>query len=465
MDKRILVVDDEQSMREVLSILLRKEGYDVSVCDGGVAAIERLQKELFDLVITDLKMPRVSGIEVLRSARSVNPACRVIVVTAFGTTATAVEAMKLGAYDYLSKPFEVEEVRRLVREALGGGRSERSAGVGPPPSALARMIGTSAPMVEVRQTLPKLAASRANVMITGESGTGKELAARAIHEASERRDGPFVTINCAAIPENLLESELFGHVKGAFTHAVVNKKGLFELADGGTLFLDEIGDLPLALQVKLLRVLEDGAFRPVGGTDLVQVDVRIISATNKDLKEAIREGEFRSDLFYRLNVLPLRLPPLRERTGDIPLLIRYFMERSGMEKSLSEEAVEILCRYPWWGNVRELENAVERLVVLSEGETIRAGDIPDEIRSPDTMPLPQEIPAGGVHLDGIIQDLEKRYLLKALEKTGGVKTEAAKLLNLSFRSFRHRLAKYGLGGRETTEAAPGGAADRFRSSP
>jgi len=450
MDKKILIVDDEQSMRDVLGILLKKEGYDVTECNGGVSALRALQQSVFDLVITDLRMPEVGGIEVLRSAKSVNPSCEVVVITAFGSAESAVEAMKMGAYDYLSKPFQVDDVRRVVKDALRHERAEIRPGqeVLNEHPAYERIIGESPPMKEVHQMLPKLASSEANVMITGESGTGKELAAKAVHYMSSRASGPFVTVNCGAIPENLLESELFGHVKGAFTSAVADKKGLFEIAEGGTLFLDEIGELPLSLQVKLLRVLEDRAFRRVGGTETFQVDVRVISATNKDMKEALVEGSFRKDLFYRLNVLPLRLPPLRNRDEDIPLLIKHFMEKMKSHMTISPEAMEVLCRYPWWGNVRELENTMERITVLSDGDAILEKHIPDEIRMPDTIPLPADIPSGGVSLDGIMEDLEKRYLLKALEKAGGVKKEAARLLNISFRSFRHRLAKYDPGSGE-----------------
>ncbi len=449
MRKKILIVDDEQSMREVLAILLEKEGHEVTSCEGGVAALKALQKAVFDMVITDLKMPDVGGIEVLRSAKSVNPDTVVLVITAFGTAESAVEAMKLGAYDYINKPFKVDDVRCIVKEALSSTdqyqnklSAELSAHEKP---ALQKIIGQSPAMREVLELLPKIAVSEPNVMITGESGTGKELVAKAVHQLSPRSSAPFVTVNCGAIPENLLESELFGHIKGAFTNAVANKKGLFEIAGRGTLFLDEIGDLPLPLQVKLLRVLEDGAFRRVGDTEVIRVDVRIVSATNKDLKEALKEGTFREDLYYRLNVLPLKLPPLRNRGDDVAVLIRHFLGKFKPAKKISAEAMEILSRYPWYGNVRELENTMERLIVLSSGDTITEEHIPDEIRMPDSLPLPQDIPAEGVNLDGIIEDIEKRYLTKALEKTKGVKTDAARLLNLSFRSFRHRLSKYDLG--------------------
>lgn len=452
MRKKILIVDDEQSMREVLGILLEKEGHDVTACAGGVAALKTLQKAVFDMVITDLKMPEVGGIEVLRSAKSVNPETVVLVITAFGTAESAVEAMKLGAYDYINKPFKVDDVRNIVKEALGSSDQYRNKLKPEVPEpevpALRKIIGESPAIQEVLELLPKIAVSEANVMITGESGTGKELVAKAVHQLSSRKTAPFVTVNCGAIPENLLESELFGHIKGAFTNAVANKKGLFEIAGKGTLFLDEIGDLPLPLQVKLLRVLEDGAFRRVGDTEVIRVNVRIVSATNKNLKEALKEGVFREDLYYRLNVLPFKLPPLRNRGDDVAILIRHFLGRFKLAKKISPGAMEILSRYPWWGNVRELENTMERLMVLSSGDTIIEKHIPDEIRMPDSLPLPQDIPAGGVNLDGIIEDIEKRYLTKALQKAKGVKTDAAKLLNLSFRSFRHRLSKYDLGERD-----------------
>ena len=448
MPRNILVVDDEESMRSVLSILLRKEGNDVTSCEDGAEAIAALHNSRFDMVITDLKMPGVSGIEVLRSAKSVNPAVPVVMITAFASAESAVEAMKLGASDYITKPFRVDDVRRIVRGCLSGGVAS------PADSALNEadssdvsrlIVSDSQSMRDVLSLLPRISASEANVMITGESGTGKELVAKSIHEMSARSGAAFITVNCGAIPENLLESELFGHVKGAFTNAIANKKGLFEMADGGTIFLDEIGDMPQPLQVKLLRVIEDGDFRRVGDAETRRVNARIIAATNKDLKEAIRDGSFREDLFYRLNVLPLKLPPLRNRAGDVPVLVRHFLGRMKPAKRIDPEAMEILSRYPWWGNVRELENMIERLVVMSDGDVVLPRHIPDEIRMPESLPLPQEIPPGGVNLEGIIEDIEKRYLVKALEKAKGVKTDAAKLLNLTFRSFRHRLAKYQLG--------------------
>jgi len=453
MGKRVLIVDDEPSLREVLGILLKKEGYTVDSCDGGVSALQALQRSTYDMVITDLRMPEVNGIEVLRSAKSTHPDTAVLVITAYGAADSAVEAMKLGALDYLTKPFQVDEVRRIVKNALGetpkrsGGSVPHSVEV----SAFRKITGESPAMKEVIQLLPKIAASESNVMITGESGTGKELAAKAVHELSSRKSGPFVTINCGAIPENLLESELFGHVKGAFTNAIAEKKGLFEVSDQGTLFLDEVGDLPIGLQVKLLRVLEEGSFRRVGGTDMIRVDVRVISATNKDLRDALKDGSFRKDLYYRLNVLPLKLPPLRNRKEDVVLLIQHFLSKCRPSRELSDEAMAVLKRYPWWGNVRELENTIERIVVLCDEPVIRERHIPEEIRMPEQLPLPQEIPEGGVNLDGIIEDIEKRYLLKALEKAHGVKSDAARLLSLTFRSFRHRLYKYELNGKSEAE--------------
>ncbi len=437
-------------MREVLGILLDKEGYNVDSCDGGVSALRALQSDVYDMVITDLRMPEVTGIEVLRAVKSTSPETAVLMITAHGAADSAVEAMKLGALDYLTKPFQVEDVRRIVRTALGNATSRAAqnlSGAGER-SSFERIIGRSAAMKEVLHLLPRIAASESNVMITGESGTGKELAAKAVHELSSRQKEAFVTVNCGAIPENLLESELFGHIKGAFTGAVADKKGLFEIADKGTLFLDEVGDLPLSLQVKLLRVLEENAFRRVGGTDTIRVNVRVIAATNKELGEGLKEGTFRRDLYYRLNVLPLKLPPLRNRGEDVESLILHFLNKCRPERTISPGAMDVLLRYPWWGNVRELENTIERIVVLCDEPVIREEHIPEEIRMPEQLPLPQEIPSGGVNLDGIIEDIEKRYLQKALVKAKGVKTDAARLLNLSFRSFRHRLAKYGLAVRE-----------------
>ncbi|GBE05254.1 MAG TPA: sigma-54-dependent Fis family transcriptional regulator [Nitrospirae bacterium] len=444
---KILVVDDERSMREVLEIFLKGEGYDVTVADGGRSGIEAAKKDIFDLVITDLKMPRVGGVEVLRNVKSMHPDTVVVIITAFGSTESAIEAMKLGAYDYIQKPFKTDDIRLAVKNALEKRKLQKDVLILKEQLKfphLENIIGKSQAMVEMFFLIPKVAGSDANVLISGESGSGKELVSKAIHNLSPRKDNAFIAINCAAIPENLLESELFGFMKGAFTGAVSNKQGLFELADDGTLFLDEIGEMSTALQAKLLRVIEDGTFRRLGGTTDIKVDVRIVTATNKDIKSVIEQGLFREDLYFRLNVLSVKVPSLRERRDDIPLLTGFFLKKhSGNKKQMSPEAMEALTDYPWKGNVRELENIVERVSLLSEGDIIEVSDLPEEIRMTSEAE-PAELPAGGVNFEKLIEDIEKGYLIKALEKTNGVKTEAARLLNLSFRSFRHRLKKYGI---------------------
>ena len=451
---RILVVDDEKSMREVLDIFLRDEGYDVSVADDGASGIETIKKDIFDLVITDLKMPKISGFDLLKTVKDISPDTIVVIITAFGTTESAVEAMKLGAFDYIQKPFKMDDIRLVVKNAIDKQRLQKDVSILKEQlniPSLENIIGKSPAMLELFSMISKVAQSNANVLITGESGSGKELVAKAIHNLSPMKDSHFVAINCAAIPEGLLESELFGHMKGAFTGAVSSKQGLFELADEGTFFLDEIVEMPPALQAKLLRVIEDGTFRRVGGNLDIKVDVRIISATNKNTQNAINERLFREDLYFRLNVLSVKIPPLRERRDDIPLLVEYFLKKyAGGKKRISQKAVEVLKDYPWKGNVRELENIIERVALLCDSEIIDVEHLPEEIRltsiiEPLNLPSRDEsIPTGGVNIESLIEDMEKGYLLKALEETNGVKTEAAKLLNLSFRSFRHRLKKYGI---------------------
>jgi two-component system response regulator PilR (NtrC family) len=451
---KILVADDEKSMREVLDIFLKGEGYDVSVADGGESAIEAIKKDIFELVITDLKMPKVSGFDLLKTVKETSPDTIVVIITAFGTTESAVEAMKLGAFDYIQKPFKMDDIRLVVKNAIEKQRLQKDVSILKEQlktPSLENIIGKSPAMLELFSMIPKVAQSNAPVLITGESGSGKELVAKAIHNLSPRKDNLFVAINCAAIPEGLLESELFGHMKGAFTGAVSNKQGLFELADEGTLFLDEIIEMSLPLQAKLLRVIEDGTFRRVGGTSDIKVNVRIISATNKDIKNLINERLFREDLYFRLNVLSVKIPPLRERRDDIPLLVAHFLKKyAGGKKQISQRAIEVFKDYPWKGNVRELENIIERITLLCDSEIIDVTHLPEEIShltitEPTTLPSRDELlPPGGVNFERLIEDLEKDYLLKALEKTNGVKTEAAKLLNLSFRSFRHRLKKYGI---------------------
>lgn len=444
---KILVVDDEKSMREVLEVFLKSEGYDVSLADGGESAIEAVKKNIFDLIITDMKMPKVSGFDLLKVIKDISPDTSVVIITAFGTTESAVEAMKLGAFDYIQKPFKNNDVRLVVKNAIERQKLQKEVVIlkdRDKPHSLENIIGKSPVMLELFSTLSKVAQSNSNLLVVGESGSGKELVAKAIHNLSIRKDNAFVAINCAAIPENLLESELFGYMKGGFTGAVSNKQGLFELANDGTLFLDEIGEMPLQLQAKLLRVIEDSTFRRVGGTSDIKVDVRIISATNKNIQDFVQKGLFREDLFFRLNVLSVKVPSLRERRDDIPLLIEYFLEKhAGGRKRISVNAIEMLKDYQWRGNVRELENIIERAVLLCSKELIDVNDLSEEIRLTPAAG-PAVMPSGGMNLEKVISNVEKDYLLKALEKTNGVKTEAAKLLNLSFRSFRHRLKKYGI---------------------
>jgi two-component system response regulator PilR (NtrC family) len=451
---KILVVEDEQSMREILEIFLKNEGYSVSVANDGASAIEVIKKDIFDLVITDLKMPKVSGVELLKSVKEISPDTIVVIITAYGTTESAVEAMKLGAFDYIQKPFKMDDIRLVVKNALEKQRLQKDVSIlrdQLKPPSLENIIGKSPTMLELFSVISKSAASNANVLITGESGTGKELVAKAIHNLSPRKNNHFVALNCAAIPEGLLESELFGYMKGAFTGAVANKQGLFEIANNGTLFLDEIGEMPLNLQAKLLRVIEGGTFRRVGGVSDIKVDVRIIAATNTDIKSLVDEGRFREDLYFRLNVLSVKVPPLRERRDDIPLLANHFLKKfGGNKRQFSREAITMLTNYHWKGNVRELENIIERVVLLCDSEIIGVKHLPEEIRSATTAER-VTVPSGGINFEKMMEDMEKAYLIKALEQTNGVKTEAAKLLNLSFRSFRYKLKKYGIEKKIITE--------------
>jgi two-component system response regulator PilR (NtrC family) len=445
---RILIVEDEKSMREVLKILLEGERYEVVSASDGLEGLSYLANDIFDLVITDVKMPKVDGFELLKKTKEISPDTIVIMITAFGTTEAAIEAMKAGAYDYINKPFKIDEIRLIVEKALEKKRLSEEVSLlrkkVKTTCRLENIIGQSPQMQELFRLIPKVAQSTSNVLIAGESGSGKELVAAALHNLSNRKDRNFVAVNCAAFPEGLLESELFGHMRGSFTGALHNKQGLFEIADGGCLFLDEIGEMPINLQAKLLRVLENGSFRRVGGTTDIKVDVRVISATNKDVKEEIASSRFREDLYYRLNVVPIHIPPLRERKEDIPLLIEHFLRKiSSQPRKVTSEAMRTLVSYPWKGNVRELENVIERTALLTEKEEITPAELPSEILgyTDNTKEIP-ELTESGIDIDAIIGDLEKRYLLKALEKSGGVKKEAARLLNLSFRSFRHRLSKY-----------------------
>jgi two-component system, NtrC family, response regulator PilR len=460
--EKILVVDDEQSLRDVLSIMLKRAGYAVTSVADGEEAIEQVQKEIFDLVITDLRMPKVDGMEVLRAVKSTSPETVVLIITAFATADSAVEAMKQGAYDYLTKPFQVDEVQLIIRNALEKRRlstenmllkREMAS-----QSSFAQLVGQSEAMQKVFDVVRKVADSKSNVLICGESGTGKELVARAIHYNSARSTAPFVAVNCSAVPETLLESELFGHMKGSFTGAISNKAGLFEVADGGTVFLDEIGDTTPTIQVKLLRVIQEREFRRVGGNQDVKVDIRIVAATNKDLEKAVADGSFREDLYYRLDVIPIKLPPLRLRSGDIPLLVSHFLERFSKDSgrampTLSNEAMHVLLAHEWRGNVRELENLIERVVAFSNGATVNDADVRGwlhrSVAPQSSTGVPTDLPDDGLDLEGLIDGIEKDLLMKALERTKWVKKKAARLLRLNTRSFRYRLEKYAIkGGRD-----------------
>jgi two-component system response regulator PilR (NtrC family) len=447
---RVLVVDDERSMQEFLEIFFRREGHEVVTAGDVDSALVALESDDFDLVISDIQMPGRSGLELLREGRQIAPDAVFVMITAYASTETAIQAMREGAYDYVSKPFKVDEIRLTVEKALEKKllrtenqrlkselrhrRRDRS------------IVGNSDAIQRVFELVDQVAETKTNVLIYGESGTGKELVARAIHDRSQRSDAPFVAINCGAIPENLLESELFGHVKGSFTGAVQNKAGLFEAASRGTLFLDEIGELTPALQVKLLRAIQEKRIRRVGGTKDEPVDVRIVAATNQNLEQAVAAGHFREDLYYRLNVIQVTLPPLRERVDDIPLLVMHFVEKYAREldrdvEGMSDAALERLCDYPFPGNVRELENVVERAVALTRSETIGIEALPPNVLRPPQAPPVSRIGADGVDLEGLMASYEKGLLTEALEKAGGVKKRAAALLGISFRSFRYRLEK------------------------
>jgi len=450
-DVRVLVVDDEQSMRELLGIMLRQAGYQVAAADGGEAAIQMLKSESFDLVVTDLRMRKIDGLGVLKAAKEFSPRTVVLVVTAFASTETAVEAMKLGAYDYVTKPFKLDELKLTVANALERRRLQEEN------QALKRQlrrergfenfVGHSPKMLDVFETIRKTADSGSTVMITGESGTGKELVAQALHWESSRRNRPFVSVNCGAVPETLMESELFGHVKGAFTGAVASTEGLFAAADGGTLFLDEITEIPQTVQVKLLRAIQERQVRRVGDTRDVKVDVRLIAASNRDLGKAVADGVLREDLFYRLNVIPIHLPPLRDRREDIPLLVAHFIKKLAREvgrevRSVTPEAVAVLEQYHWPGNIRELENVVERALVLGSSDMLVVDALPASVRQPrDRDDVPVELPTEGIDLEATLDRIERRYIQMALDRVGGVQTRAAELLRVSFRQFRYKLQK------------------------
>jgi two-component system response regulator PilR (NtrC family) len=463
----ILIVDDERSMREFLGIYLRREGYRIEAAQGGTEAIAALKSRAFDVVITDLRMPDADGLSILAEAKRLHPDTEVIVVTAFSTTETAIAAMKAGAHDYLTKPFKIDEVslvvdramekRRLARDNLAlrdeiKGRYK-----------LDRLLGKSPPMQRVFEILRKVASTRTSVLLVGESGTGKELAAHALHELSPRTDQPFVAVNCGAIPETLLESELFGHVRGSFTGASSDKQGLFEAANNGTLLLDEVADLPIAMQVKLLRVLQERKVKPVGGVAEREVDVRIVAATNRDLEAEVDKAAFRQDLYYRLNVIQIRLPPLRERREDLPLLVDHFVRKFSAEHgrpvvAATPEVMSALMAYHFPGNVRELENMIERAVTLATSDQLGIDAFPNLAGLRGTEPSAHaidQVPDDGLDLERHLEEYERTILIKALEKTGGNRTEAARLLHVSFRSMRYRLSKLGITGIDTGVEAAG----------
>jgi two-component system response regulator PilR (NtrC family) len=450
---RILVVDDERSMQEFLEIFFRREGYQVVTAGDLESARTHLEEDDFDVVITDIQMPGGSGLDLLRAAHEVSPESIVVMITAYASTETAIGAMKEGAYDYITKPFKVDEIKLVVEKALEkkllASENRRLRSELRHRERDRSLIGNGPSMQRVFELIAQVADSKANVLISGESGTGKEMVARAIHAAGDREGRPFVVVNCAAIPETLLESELFGHVKGAFTGAFHNKAGLFETADGGTLFLDEVGELTLALQVKLLRLIQEKTFRRVGGTQDQRVDVRIVSATNRSLQEEVIAGRFREDLYYRLNVIEIPMPPLHERREDIALLVDHFIQKYARElgkpvQGASDEVMERLMQYPFPGNVRELENVIERAVALSKQPVLGLDSLAPSVLQPVKTPGAKRIPPGGVDLQRLMDDYERGLLLEAMEAGGFVKKRAAQLLGVSFRSFRYRLEKLGL---------------------
>ena len=457
---RVLVVDDERSMRELLSIVLRRDGYNVLIADSGKAALDVLKRERVDILITDIRMPEMSGVDVLREAKLIDPSIICIVMTAFASTDTAVEALRLGAADYVHKsPNAVNDLRLRVRKEVERKQLQQEnvllKRALQTSHQFSNIIGSSAAMVALFDLIETIAPTSSTVLISGESGTGKELVARAIHVRSPRSDRPFVALNCGALPETLLDSELFGHMRGAFTGADTNKKGLIEVAEKGTIFLDEIGEMSPMVQVKLLRVLQERKFRRLGGTDEVEADIRIIAATNRDLSKMVAAGEFREDLYYRINVIPVRLPALRERGQDIPLLADHFVTKySGQMKKdvtgISGGALACLKAYTWPGNVRELENAMERAVALERTPAILPDSLPEAVREAANGALLSAGAASGADdrleagfdLEQHVQGIEKEYIAEALKRAGGVKKNAAELLGLSFRQFRYLLKKY-----------------------
>ncbi|AKQ66443.1 Response regulator of zinc sigma-54-dependent two-component system [Myxococcus hansupus] len=462
---KVLVIDDEANLRKVLAAMLRRDGFDVTVAENGEQGLAEFHKNGADIVVTDLVMPKVGGMEVLGTIRAANPDVPVIIITAHGTVDSAVDAIKAGAFDYITKPFDQAELSSVVAKAAKTNESARRS-VRPDVKARAAIIGDSASIQDVYKIIDKVADTPSTVLITGESGTGKELIATALHGASSRRDKPFIKINCAAIPDTLLESELFGYERGAFTGAVTSKPGRFELADEGTLFLDEIGEIPVEMQVKLLRALQEGEFERVGGIKTTRVDVRLVAATNRDLQAEIEAGRFRKDLYYRLAVVPISLPALRERRSDIPMLARHFVEKYNRRlnkkiEGIADDAMVLLQGYAWPGNIRELENLIERVLLFADGPLITAKDLPEPVRQGASVQASAnlatavaslEVPAGEVGLKDIVRmkaaELERDLIVKKLEETGGNVTRAARLLQISRKSLQTKMKEFGL--RDTT---------------
>lgn len=449
----LLIVDDELSMRELLERVFRRAGYRVLVAENGERALEAIRGTVFDVVLSDVRMPRLTGTELLAECRQVSPETMVILMTAHGTVEQAREAFKLGADDFIQKPFDIDEIKLVVQNAIE--RSELRKEVAilrrelNDRGRLENIIGRSQPMQEVFRLIQTIATTGSTVLITGESGVGKELVARAIHACSPRVGQPFVSINCGAFTETLLESELFGYMKGSFTGAAANKKGLFEAAHGGTIFLDEIGEMSLTMQVKLLRVLQERTIRRVGGTEEIPVDSRVVAATNRDLSRMVEEGLFRKDLFFRVNVIPINVPPLRERREDIRELANHFLEKYGSARALplkgiSEEALKYLENYHFPGNVRELENVIERACALEPTQQVQPERLPETILKYDPVKVASafDLPHTGINLENFLTEIEKTYIIQAMRRTRGNQTKAADLLGMSVRSLRHLLDKH-----------------------
>jgi len=451
--ENILIIDDEKSLLDLLSVVLKKEGYRVKTCLAPTKVFDILENEELDLLICDIKLPQISGMEVLKYVRENRPEIPVIMITAYGSLKQAVEALKAGAIDYILKPFDVDELKIIIAQELEKRRLKEE-------NILLKrnlqekysfenMIGKSKAMQEVYALIEKSAGTDSTVLISGESGTGKEMAARALHLLSRRGENPFVSINCAALPENLLESELFGHARGSFTGAVADKKGMFEVATRGTLFLDEVGETSPWTQVKLLRALQERKIRRVGGTEEIPVDVRIIAATNLDLKQRIGEGKFREELYYRLNVIAFEMPPLRKRTEDIPLLINHFLQKYCQQmgkkmKRVAPEVINYFEMYAWPGNVRELENAIERVVAIEDRETITGASLPRDIVFPPKKEIRQPLIPPNFNLMDYLDEVSKRYIGEARLLAGGNLRKTASLLGVSYRSLRHLIEKFGL---------------------